>query len=377
MTRRLLLGLGALFGAVVGCRGHAPPPAPPPQVVVAPVLRMDVPITGEWIGTTEGDVTAEIRPKVDGYLLRRVYAEGAFVHRGDPLFEIDPRQFRAQLDQAEANLEQAEADLARARKDVARFRPLAEEKAVSQQELDNAVSAEQAARATVDSRKAAVNQARLNVGWTSVTSPIDGIAGIAERQVGDLVGPTTALATVSTCDPIRVMFKVSEQEYLRGHRRVNGQPGASPLADSLDLVLSDGTVFPEKGRLIIEGRQVDARTGTISEVGLFPNPGNVLRPGQYARVRGVTNVRRGALLAPQRAVNELQGGFQVAVVGSDNRAEVRAVRTAERVGSLWVIEDGLRPGERVVVEGFSRVKSGALVGLKEDSASSSPAPAGR
>jgi membrane fusion protein (multidrug efflux system) len=366
MKRELVLGAGALLTAAaasLGCHGKSappPPPPPPPAVVVTTVVQQDVPVIREWIGTTEGNVNAEIRPKVDGYLLRRVYAEGSLVRQGDLLFTIDPRQTQTQVEQVQADLAQAQAQLAKAQQDVTRFRPLAAEKAVSQQELDNALSAERAAKATVDARQAAVHQARLSLGWARVSSPIGGIAGAAQAQVGNLVSPSTVLTTVSQCDPIRVVYQLSEQEYLGYQRRVQQQP-AAVRGDNLELILADGSVFPHKGRVLFEGRQVDVKTGTIASVALFPNPGNLLRPGQYAKIRAVTEVKKGALLVPQRAVNDLQGGAQVAVVGSDGKAEIRTVQTGERVGTLWVIDKGLQPGERVVVEGFTKVKSGVTV----------------
>ena len=362
MKRELVLGLGVLC-AVSGCGGkkQQPPPAPP-GVVVAAVVQQDVPVYGEWIGTTAGDVNAQIRPQITGYLLRRVYEEGGFVRPGQLLFEIDPRQFQAQLQQAEANLGQGKANLAKAERDVARFRPLVAQHAVSQQELDNAVSAEQVARAAVAALAAAVDQARLNVSWTRVTSPIGGIAGAATAQVGDLVNPQSVLATVSRVDPLRVGFNLSEQEYLRYRERGSAaSPAAGPRIGGLELVLADGSVFPHPGRLIFTDRQVDVKTGTIGAVGLFPNPGNLLRPGQYAKVRAQTSIDRGALLVPQRAVNEQQGGYQVAVVDTQDKAEVRNVKVGQRVGNLWVVAEGLHPGERVVVDGFSRAKTGTLV----------------
>jgi len=376
MRHPLVRGLGAAVAAfaaigMLACHGRSGDPAPPPPtptVVVTPVLQRDVPVYGEWIGTTAGNDNAEIRPRVDGYLLRRAYAEGALVAKGQLLFEIDPRQVQAQLAQAQANLAQGEAALAKAERDVARFEPLAAEKAVSQQELDNARSALQAAQATVGALKAAVEQARLNLTWTRVTSPIRGIAGTATQQVGNLVSPTTILTTVSQCDPIRVVYSLGEQEYLRLQQKLE----SAPAGGELQMVLTDGTVFPHPGRLLFADRQVDPRTGTISTVGLFPNPGDVLRPGQYAKVRAVVDWKKGALLVPQRAVNELQGGFQVAVVGSDDRAQVLSVTPGEKVGDLEVVESppgnpsgapdrALKAGDRVVVEGFSRVKAGGLV----------------
>ncbi len=378
MTRALVLGAAVL--AVLGCgKKDAPPPPPPPAVVVvAPVVQRDVPVYREWIGTTDGNVNAEIRPKIDGYLLRRDYTEGSFVRQGQLLFEIDPRQAQAGLEQAQADLEQAKTELAKAQRDVARFQPLVADKAISQQELDNALSAEQAARATVAARQAAVHQAGLTRGWSRVTSPISGVAGIAQQQVGNLVSPTTVLATVSQCDPIRVIYPLSEQEYLNYQEKLQQNPSVAQ-SDILELVLANGTVFPHKGRVLLAGRQVDVKTGTIITIGLFPNPGNLLRPGQYAKVRAMTQLKKGAILVPQRAVNELQGSFQVAVVGSDDTAEIRTVQAGERVGSLWVIDSGLQPGDRVVVEGFSRVKSGAKVKPEEAPpeamAETTPAPA--
>ncbi len=373
MKRELVLGLWVLCAAAgaAGCAKKAAPPPPPPMVVVAPVIQQDVPVYGEWIGTTAGDINAQIRPQITGYLLRRIYDEGSFVRPGQSLFEIDPRQIRAQLQQAEANLGQGQASLAKAERDVARYRPLVEQRAISQQDFDNAVSAEQVARAAVGALEAAVDQVRLYLSWTRVTSPIGGIAGAATAQVGDLVTPQSVLATVSRVDPLRVLFQLSEQEYLR-YGQGSG-PGAAPRISRLELVLSDGTVFPHPGRLMFTDREVDVKTGTIGAVGLFPNPGNLLRPGQYAKVRAETGIDRGALLVPQRAVAELQGGFQVAVVGLDDKADVRNVQVGQRIGSLWVVDRGLKPGERVVVEGFSRAKSGTLVNPVESAAQAAAA----
>ena len=334
-------------------------PVAPPQVIVSPVVQRDEPIYREWIGTTEGDVNAEIRPKVDGYLLRRVYAEGSFVRQGDVLFEIDARQVQAQFQQAEANLAQAQSGLTKADRDVTRYEPLAAQKALSQQELDNARSAQTAARATVGAVRAAVEQARLNLSWTRVISPISGIAGIAQTQVGNLVGPQTVLTVVSKVDPIRVRYQIGEQEYLQLQR----DPAMRNA--KLELLLSDGSVFPQNGRVLLSGRDVDVKTGTIATIGIFPNPGNLLRPGQYAKIRAATQVRRGAILVPQRAVNELQGLYQVAVVGPDNKAQIRTVQVGPQIGSMWLIDHGLQPGDRVVVEGFSRLKSGMTVIPKE------------
>ena len=364
MTRRLLV-LALALAAFACSRAKAPAPAPPPKVVVTSAIQRDEPIVREWIGTTEGDVNADIRPHVEGYLLRRVYKEGSTVAQGELLFEIDPRQFEAQLQQAEANLEQAKAALAKADLDVARA-----ERALSSSCWLTACSvASGSARATVGALEAAVAQARLNLSWTKVTSPIPGIAGIAQQQVGDLVNGQTVLTTVSKVDPLRVLYQLGEQEYLELER----DPAMRNA--ELQLVLSDGSIFPHKGHVLLTGRNVDVRTGTITTIGLFPNPGNVLRPGQYAKIRAVVKVRKGAILVPQRAVNEMQGAYQVAVVGADDKAQIRTVKAAERVGSMWIIESGLSPGERVVVEGFSRVKTGATVAPVDAAAAAASATA--
>jgi membrane fusion protein (multidrug efflux system) len=354
----VLLAAGLLTAACNKTEA-AKPAAPPPGVLVIAAVAHDEPVVAEWIGTTEGDVTAEIRPKVDGYVLRRAYTEGSYVRQGDLLFDIDPRQSQASLRQSEANLAQAEAALAKANRDVARFEPLAAEHAISQQELDNARSAQEAARASVGALRAGVEQSRLTLSWSRVVAPISGVAGIAQAQVGNLVSPQTVLATISKLDPIRVSFPISEQEYLRY------QSDPAMRNAELEMILADGTVFPHKGHIALSGRDVGVKTGTITVVGLFQNPGNVLRPGQYAKVRAVTAMRRNAILVPQRAVNELQGDYQVAVVGADNTAEVRHVKVGSRIGSMWLIEEGLSAGERVVIEGFSRVKSGMPVSPKD------------
>jgi len=343
-----------------------------------------VPITQEWIGTLDGFVNADIRPQVTGYVLRQVYIEGSFLHRGDVLFEIDPRQFQAALDQAKGFLAQNEAALGKAKLDVARFTPLVAERAISQQELDNAVAAERQAQANVASARATVEQAQLNVGWTKVMSPIDGIAGIAKSQVGDLVNGQTIMTTVSVVDPIKVYFNPSEQEYMAWAQKrgpVDAVRGTPPQDKGmLVLTLSDGTAYPQRGDPVLANRNVDLKTGTIQVQGLFPNPKHLLRPGQYAKVRASTDIRKGALLVPQRAVSELQGLYQVAVVGPDDKVEIRPVQTGDRVGNLWIIEKGLSPGDRIVVEGIQKVKPGMVVNPKpaaEPAAPAAPAAPGK
>jgi len=435
----IVLSLGAL-----GLAGRSDKPVhaalPPLEVQVIQVDRRTVPIYSEWIGTTDGMVNAEIKAQVTGYLLRQDYKEGSFVKKGQLLFEIDPRPFEAALDQsngqvaqyqgqleqansqvtqaealvAQANsqLQQSQAQLAQAQAnqvktqlDVNKYAPLAEQKAVTQQDLDNAVQANVVAKAQVEAAKAGVETARaqlraanaqiatakaatatakgqvenaqaavksaeLNLGFTRIISPIDGIAGIAQAQVGNLVSTTSnssnPLTTVSTVDPIKVYFTLNERDYVNFTRRnlIDAQQGASVAQLELELILADGSSYPNKGRFFFADRQVDPKTGTIRVAGVFPNQGNLLRPGQYGRVRAVTSTKEDALLIPQRAVAELQGAYQVAVVGAGNKIEIRTVKVRDRAGAMWIVEDGLKPGETVVVEGTQRVKSGTLVNPK-------------
>lgn len=357
------------LSALAGCGGPAKPASAPPEVLVAEVTQKDVPIIREWVGTLLGDVNAEIRPKVEGYILRQLYPEGSVVRKGQPLFQIDPRQFKAALDQAKGNLERYEAALEKAGNDVNRYTPLAKEKAISQQELDDALSDQRAAQANVESAKAALETARLNLEWSTVTSPIDGIAGIAQFQVGALVNGQSALTTVSTVDPIQVLFQLSEQEYLLGVEAE--KDGIQPGEHELDLVLADGSTYPHRGKPTVADREVNVKTGTIAVKGSFPNPGNVLRPGQFAKVRMAVRVAQGALLVPQRAVSELQGSFQVAVVKSDGTIDLRTVKPGLQVEEGWIIDEGLKPGEKVVVEGLQKVKAGTQVVVKPAAA---PAP---
>lgn len=429
----ILVIVAALLGSI---RSNKPAEAAPRplEVEVVPVQQANVPIYKEWIGTTDGMVNAEIKAQVTGYLLRQNFKEGSFVKRGQLLFEIDPRPFQAavdqangqvaqfqgqleqaisqvaqaeaqlaqangQLSQAQAQLAQAQANQVRTQLDVDRYRPLAEQKAVTQQEYDNAQQANVAAKAQVDASragiesaraqlahakaqvgtakagiatakgqlenaKAAVNTAVLNLGFTRITAPIDGIVGIAQAQVGNLVSATGGpLTTVSTVDPIKVYFTLSEQEYLNYTRPGSEASGQTSRLEGLELelLLADGTTYPEKGRFYFADREVDPRTGAIRMAGVFPNAGNVLRPGQYGKVRAVTSIKDGALLVPQRAVTELQGIYQVAVVGPDNKVNIRTVKLGEKSGSLWVVEDGLQAGESIVTEGTLKVRPGMTV----------------
>ena len=422
----LTIMLVAVLGAfIVAGRSNKPAQAAPRplDVEVVRVERNDVPVYSEWIGTTEGMVNADIKAQVTGYLLRQDYREGSFVKKGQLLFEIDPRplqavvnqaqgdlaksesqvqqaisqldQALAQLAQANSQLLQAEANQRKTQLDVNKYGPLLEQKAVTQQEFDNADQANDAtraqveavksqikaatagvgtakaaiiaAKAQVESSQAAVRTAELNLSFTRIVSPIDGIAGIAQAQVGNLISTTSApLTTVSTVDPIKVFFTLSEQQYLAFNKRnlIEARRGASVVQIQLELILADGTTYPQSGSFFFADRQVDQKTGAIRLAGIFPNPGNVLRPGQYGRVRAVTATKPAALLVPQRAVSELQGSYQVAVVGADNKIEMRTVKVGERSGQQWIIEDGLKAGETVVVEGAQKIKPGAVVNPK-------------
>jgi RND family efflux transporter MFP subunit len=349
----------------VGCRDKNVSAAapPPPNVQVVEVLQQDVPVYHEWIATLDGYVNAQIQPQVSGYLIQQNYREGALVRKNQVLFKIDPRPFQALLDQAKAQLAQAEAQLGKTQLDVQRDTPLAKEKAIAQSQLDNDIQANLAAKATVQADQALIEQAQLNLEFTNVRSLIDGVAGIATGQVGNLVGPQAVLTTVSQLDPIKAYFVVSEQQYLAFVQR-NPTVAAREKTERqlvLELILSDGSTYPEKGRFFAADRQVDVQTGAIRLAGLFPNRENVLRPGQYGRVRFVSYIRSAALLVPQKAVTELQGLYQIAVVGNDSRVSVRSVRVGERTGSMWIIEDGLKRGERVVVEGVQKVRDGMPV----------------
>jgi RND family efflux transporter MFP subunit len=358
--------LGVISILAGGCRRSqqdAPPPRPP-AVEVASVVQKNVPIYGEWIATLNGYVNAQIQPQVTGYLIKQDYREGSFVHQGDVLFEIDPRPFQAVLDQAKAQLAQAEAQLGAATLNVKRDIPEAKAQAIPQSQLDNDTQARLAAKAAVEAGQAAVEQAQLNLGYTKVRSLIDGIAGIAQVQVGNLVSPTTVLTAVSQVNPIKAYFPISGVEYLRIASRV--RPGAVNLLSNanpipLELILSNGKTYGYKGRILFTNRQMDSQTGTIQIVGAFANPERILRPGETARVRAITEMKRGALLIPQPAVTELQSGYQVAVVGPDNKVSIRTVQVGESVGTMWIINQGLEPGQRVVVEGTQQVRDGMVV----------------
>ncbi len=353
---------------VTGCKKKPAAASTPPTVLVVTVTPKDVPIYVEWIGTLEGYVNADIRAQVTGYLLTQDYIEGSEVKKGDLMFQIDPRPFQAALDQAKGVLAQVEAQQSEAELDVQRYAPLAKVDAISQQLYTSATHSNQSAQASVKSAQAAVETAQVNLGFTRITSPIDGLAGIAQAQIGNLVGPNTSnlLTTVSTIDPIKVYFPVSEQAYL-DYRRLHTNEVERATHErelELQLIFGDGSVYPLRGRFFFVGRQVDVNTGTIQVVGLFPNPSYILRPGQYALVRAQTQIRKDALVVPQRAVTELQSTYQIATVDQENKAHITPITVGEKVGSDWIIEKGLKPGDRVVVEGIQQVKEGITVKLE-------------
>ena len=387
--RYLFIG-GVLFLVVVGLIVGAVRPfthvagsqlIAPLDVEVVHVQQEDVPIYGEWIGTLDGLVNADVRAQVTGYLLKQGYQEGAFVKQGQLLFQIDPRPFQAALDQAQGQLAQANAALANAQAvqrrtelDVQRYTPLAKEQAASQQDLDNSVQNNLAAIATVETAKAqiktyvaAVETAKINLEFTRLVAPIDGIAGQAQLQVGALVTPNSGIVTsVSTVDPIKVYFTVGEPQYLAWRKRFPSETSsqAAGKALHLHLILADGSTYPYEGKFYFADRQVDESTGAIRIAGLFPNPASILRPGGYAKVRAVISTQHDALCVPQRAVSELQGGYQVAVLDHDNKVSIRTVTVGERAGAQWIVTDGLRPDEKVVAEGVQKVRNGMRVNPK-------------
>jgi len=379
MCKRLLagsrqtngFGITLILGAaisLVGCAKKEGPAALAPEVEVTPVTQQDVPLYTECIATLDGYVNAQIQPQVSGYLMKQNYREGTFVHKGDVLFEVDPRPFEAALQQSKGQLAQAEAQLGKTKLDVARDTPLARESAIPQAQLDNDVQAYDAAQAVVAAAKAQVEQADLNVGFTKVRSLIDGVAGLAKGQIGDLVGPTTFLTTVSQVEPIKAYFAISEQQYLKFADRISAVAEGRRRGGEekmLELVLSDGSVYPRRGLVVLADRQVDVKTGTIRMVGAFENPGGILRPGMFGRVRAVTGVAKAALLVPQRSVVEAQGSYSVVVVNSNNQASIRPVKMGERVGQMWVITDGIKAGEQVIAEGMQKAREGVTVRPKQ------------
>lgn len=377
--------VAALLLAACGGGEEAPTAPPVTEVAVVEVIQRDVPIESELTGTMRGLEDIEIRARVEGFLRSVDYREGSEVKKGQLLFTVDDQPYRAKLAEAKGELARAQSSLSKATLDVKRFRPLAEKRAVSQAELDNAIAMQRSARAQVDAAKANVEKATLDVGYTRISSPIDGLAGQAQRKVGDLVGKgePTLLTTVSSIDPIRVSVNLPENLYLRYAGRLPAPGEAAPPKPSADnpggeLILGDGTVYPERGQVVLVDRAVDPQTGTLRADLAFRNPKKLLRPGLYAKVRYREELRPGALLVPQRAVNELQGQYSVVVVNADGKAETRTVKVGPRVGSLWILEQGVKPGEKVIVEGALKVRDGMPVkAMVVPAETPEPAPEGK
>jgi RND family efflux transporter MFP subunit len=368
LSPRFLPILVACFLLMVGAacsKKEASTPPPPPEVQVAEVVQKDVPIYIELVGSTLGSEDVEIRARVEGYLVSINFTEGSFVRKGQLLYKLDPKPFEVAIDQAKANLATAQAGLGKTNNDVARYKPLFEKQAVSKQELDNALSAQQAARAQVDAHKAAVAQAQLNLGYTNITSPVDGVIGTTQTKVGSLVSRgVTLLNIVSQLNPILFRCAIAEAEYLRLARLGANRDKSLEKKYGVELILADGTIFSHRGRLDAIERAVDPTTGTLTGQFRFPNPEQLLRPGQYGKARLVTEVKEGAVLVPQLAVQERQGLYSVMVVKPDATVEQRTVKTGERVGNLWIVDSGVRPGEKVIVEGLQKVQPGAKVVAK-------------
>ena len=354
----------ALSLAVCGCKKAATPVAAPvPEVVVTDVVQRNVPVYSEWVGTTQGFVNADIYPKITGYLLKQNYRDGDQVRTGQLLFQIDDREYKAALDQALGDLGQKQADYKKNQEDLGRYTPLYDQQVISKQDFDHVTQTTRASAAAAAAARAAVETAKLNLQWTQVNSPIDGVAGIAKAQVGNLVSPTSLLTTVSQVDPIKVEFPISEREYLHFAPRINRheKEGDSKQDPDLEMVLADGSTYKYRGRFYVANRQVNIQTGTIKIQGVFPNPEGILRPGLYAKIRAATDVRKDALLVPQAAVLETQGQYQVAVVGADNKVTLRMVKTGKQVGDLRIVDEGVSPGERVITEGLQKVSDGMEV----------------
>ena len=361
----LLAGLALVAGCSKSAKGGGPPQYPPPDVVTTTVQQKDVPVFGDWVANLDGYVNAQIQPQVTGYLIRQNYKEGSHVSKGQVLYEIDPRPFQASLDQAKGQLAQAQAQLQLAQINTKRDTPLAEARAIARSQLDNDLQTQAADEATVKAQEAAVETAKLYLEWTKVRSLLDGIAGLATIQVGSLVTQSTVLTTVSQVQPIKVYFAISEQEYLALSEKAR-EGGAADLLHSarrvpIEMTLSNGTVYPSKGYVVFVDRQVNSSTGTIRVAAAFPNPQSLLRPGQYGRVRAQTSLERGALVVPQRAVTELQGSYQIAVINADNKVHIQNVEVGPQIGTNWVITNGLKPGEQVVIEGNGKLADGMPV----------------
>ena len=366
----LLAGLALVAGCSSPAKGGGPPQYPPPDVTTATVEQKDVPVYGEWVANLDGYTNAQIQPQVTGYLIRQDYKEGSHVSKGQILYEIDPRPFQASLDQAKGQLAQAKANFQLAQINTKRDTPLAEARAIARSQLDNDLQTQAADEASVTAQQAAVETAQINLGFTKVRSLLDGIAGIATTQVGSLVTQSTILTTVSQVQPIKVYFAISEQEYLALSKKARDRGAADLLHSSnrvpIQLTLANGSVYPSKGYIVFVDRQVNTATGTIRVAAAFANPQSLLRPGQYGRVRAQTDIHRNALLVPQRAVTQLQGSYQVAVVDNNDKVHIHNVEVGPQVGQQWLITSGVQPGDRVVVEGVGKMADGMAVHAKPD-----------
>ena len=362
MDKRIALLVPLLL--LAACHRAAASPPTRPTVEVAEVLQSDIQVRHQWVATLAGFVNADIRPQVEGYVRKQAYRDGAYVQKGDVLFLIDPRNYKAALDNAKSTLAHDVAALEKARLDVKRDRELIAGQFIPQQQLDNDLAAEREAEADVGSARAALARAELNHGWTQVTSPISGIAGLAQMQVGSLVGTSTVMTTVSQVDPIKAEFNISELEYLKSAKSTHWADPTYGDDRALELILDDDSSYPHGGKVVAINRQVDPRTGTIAVLGSFPNPGTLLRPGQYGKIRAAVDVRKQALLVPVRALNEIQGSYQVGVVDGDGKVDVRSVQVGQQIANELIVERGLQPREKVIVEGFARVRPGMLVSAK-------------
>src|SRR3954468_23072955 len=376
---RIALGVCVAIG-LAGCGKKAPPAPPPPEVLVTEVKQKDTPIYNEYVGQLDASVNATIQSRVQGYLVSQNYREGQPVKKDDILFQIDHRPFEAALAQAKAAFLQADASAKQAESNAQRAADLFQRKVASEQERDNAVQSAAAARAQAEAQRAAVEQAQLNLDYTTIIAPVDGIAGLVRVQVGDLISAGTTLTTVTKVDPIKAYFTVSEQRFSEYSRRYSDPQVRIAHEKELrfELILADGSTYPHTGEWFAADNQVDVRTGSLRVAALFPNPGNILRPGQFARIRVLSEVKPGALLVPQRAVTELQGTNQVAVVGPDNKVHIQPVKMGRRIDHEWIVEEGLKAGDKIVVEGVQKAREGGLVNPKPwTPPSPSPAPTTR
>jgi membrane fusion protein, multidrug efflux system len=352
-----------------GCsRKPAPPDPTAPEVLVTTVTPQDVPRVLERVATLDGFINANINAQVQGYIVSRDYQEGSVVKKGDLLFQIDPRPFEAALAQAKGTLAKDKANQVKADADEKRAMDLFNKKVISDQERDTAAAAAQAGRANIEADEAAVEEAEINLGYTKITAPIDGVVGFANNQVGDLVGPTTGpLTTMSQIDPIKAVVTAGEGPFTDFVSRHPDPKERDEYVKSLEfeLILGNGEVYPHKGKFYALDRSLDPKTGSIRYYVTFPNPGNILRPGQFGNVRFVADMKKGAMVVPQEAVNELQGNYQVAVVDENNKVSIRPVKMGERIGAMWEVTEGLKPGDKVVVQGLQKAREGSTVTAKD------------